>query len=65
MSAKAVGAKIESALFELGGKAVSKEYKNKFRSLVFNLKDAANPELRARVLAGEIPADKLVGVRRV
>lgn len=29
---------------------LTKEYKSKFRSLVFNLKDAANPDLRARVL---------------
>lgn len=29
---------------------LSKEYKTKFRSLVFNLKDANNPDLRARVL---------------
>ncbi|KAG1676391.1 hypothetical protein FOA52_001186 [Chlamydomonas sp. UWO 241] len=55
-----VGAELEAALFEFGGKSVSKEYKSKFRSLVFNLKDAANPELRARVLAKELPADKLV-----
>lgn len=29
---------------------LSKEYKTKFRSLVFNLKDVNNPDLRARVL---------------
>ena len=34
----------------LSGQSVSKEYKVKLRSLVFNLKDVANPDLRARVL---------------
>jgi hypothetical protein len=29
---------------------LSKEYKTRFRSLIFNLKDPTNPELRARVL---------------
>ena len=32
----------------------------KYRSLLFNLKDASNPELRARVLMGDIPPAKLV-----
>ncbi|KAF5829228.1 transcription factor S-II, central domain-containing protein, partial [Dunaliella salina] len=39
---------------------LSKEYKTKFRSLVFNLKDANNPDLRARVLQGELAPDALV-----
>jgi hypothetical protein len=30
--------------------SLTKEYKTKFRSLMFNLKDANNPDLRARVL---------------
>lgn len=37
-----------------------KDYKMKYRSLLFNLKDASNPELRARVLMGDIPPAKLV-----
>ena len=37
-----------------------KDYKAKYRSLIFNLRDAANPDLRARVLKGELPPDKLV-----
>lgn len=37
-----------------------KDYKAKYRSLIFNLRDPSNPELRARVLKGEIPSDKLV-----
>ena len=32
----------------------------KYRSLLFNLKDGSNPELRARVLMGDIPPAKLV-----
>ena len=32
----------------------------KYRSLLFNLKDLSNPELRARVLMGDIPPAKLV-----
>jgi transcription elongation factor S-II len=34
---------------------VNPRYKAKYRSLIFNLKDAANPDLRRRVLSGEIP----------
>ena len=37
-----------------------KEYKAKYRSLIFNLRDDANPDLRRRVLTGDIPPDKLV-----
>ena len=34
--------------------SVNPRYKAKLRSLAFNLKDANNPDLRRRVLAGEI-----------
>ena len=37
-----------------------KDYKAKYRSLHYNLKDAANPELRARVLTGELAPPALV-----
>ena len=40
--------KVHSICVFTGG--LSKEYKTKFRSLVFNLKDVNNPDLRARVL---------------
>ncbi|KAL3682967.1 hypothetical protein R1sor_000989 [Riccia sorocarpa] len=44
---------IEENLFlAMGG--VNKKYKEKARSLLFNLKDKSNPELRARVFSGEI-----------
>lgn len=39
---------------------MSKDYKARFRSLSFNLKDPANPELRARVLRGELAPAVLV-----
>lgn len=35
-------------VYAAGG--LSKEYRTKFRSLVFNLTDTNNPDLRARVL---------------
>ncbi|XP_051119143.1 uncharacterized protein LOC127243263 [Andrographis paniculata] len=50
--------KIEAELFKLFG-GVNKKYKEKGRSLLFNLKDRNNPELRERVMAGEIPPEKL------
>lgn len=49
---------IEVELFKLFG-GVNKKYKEKGRSLLFNLKDRSNPELRERVMSGEIPPDKL------
>lgn len=49
---------IEAELFILFG-GVNKKYKEKGRSLLFNLKDRSNPELRERVMSGEIPPDKL------
>ncbi|XP_073154748.1 uncharacterized protein [Henckelia pumila] len=53
-----VAVKIESELFKLFG-GVNKKYKEKGRSLLFNLKDRSNPELRERVMSGEISPDKL------
>ncbi|XP_068652614.1 uncharacterized protein [Aristolochia californica] len=50
--------KIEEELFKLYG-GVNKKYKEKGRSLLFNLKDRNNPELRERVMSGEIPPEKL------
>ena len=45
---------MESELLQWGG-GVTARYKAKFRTLSFNLKDASNPDLRRRVLSGEIP----------
>lgn len=44
----------------LGGE--NTEYKNKFRTLYFNLKDARNPELRCRVLSGDLTPEHLVSM---
>ena len=37
-----------------------KDYRAKYRTLHFNMKDANNPSLRARILQGELDADTLV-----
>ncbi|KAJ3691936.1 hypothetical protein LUZ60_012286 [Juncus effusus] len=50
--------KIESELFRLYN-GVNKKYKEKGRSLLFNLKDPSNPKLRERVLNSEISPEKL------
>lgn len=57
-SPESVAFEIESELFKLFG-GVNKKYKEKGRSLLFNLKDRNNPELRERVISGEIPPDRL------
>lgn len=49
---------IESELFKLFG-GVNKKYKEKGRSLMFNLKDRNNPELREKVMSGGITPEKL------
>jgi len=53
-----IAAAVEEAVYRAHG-GLSKEYKARIRSLAFNLKDAANPDLRARVLLGEVPPAKL------
>ncbi|CAA2963579.1 death-inducer obliterator 1-like [Olea europaea subsp. europaea] len=50
--------KIEAELFKVFG-GVNKKYKEKGRSLLFNLKDRKNPELRERVMSGEISPESL------
>ncbi|KAI3522452.1 hypothetical protein L1887_00223 [Cichorium endivia] len=50
--------KIEAELFKLFG-GVNKKYKEKGRSLMFNLKDRNNPELREKVLSGKISPERL------
>ena len=49
-----------SAAWNKDTRAVSKEYKAKYRSLAFNLKDNSNPDLRRRVLLGEIACKDIV-----
>ena len=56
-----LNASIHTKLFDLCSTGeVGKDYKGKYRSLIFNLRDEKNPDLRRRVLGGEIPPDKLV-----
>eukprot|EP00270_Netrium_digitus_P016824 TRINITY_DN608_c0_g1_i3.p2 TRINITY_DN608_c0_g1~~TRINITY_DN608_c0_g1_i3.p2 ORF type:complete len:140 (+),score=33.20 TRINITY_DN608_c0_g1_i3:711-1130(+) len=52
---------VESELWStFGGKKESKEYKAKYRSISFNLKDSNNPDLRRRLLLGEISPPQLM-----
>lgn len=46
-------ADVEAAMYRQNG-GVNPKYKSKYRSLIFNLRDASNPDLRRRVLSGEI-----------
>ncbi|GMI81169.1 hypothetical protein HRI_001786200 [Hibiscus trionum] len=57
-SAQELAYQIEAELFKLFG-GVNKKYKEKGRSLLFNLKDRNNPELRERVVSGEISPERL------
>jgi hypothetical protein len=50
--------RIEEELFKLF-RGVNKKYKEKGRSLLFNLKDKSNPELRERVSSGDIAPERL------
>ncbi|WCJ29777.1 SPOC domain / Transcription elongation factor S-II protein [Euphorbia peplus] len=53
-----LASKIEAELYKLYG-GVNKKYKEKGRSLLFNLKDRSNPELREKVMSGDIAPDRL------
>ncbi|XP_031274528.1 uncharacterized protein LOC116132989 isoform X1 [Pistacia vera] len=57
-SPQILASKIEAELFKLFG-GVNKKYKEKGRSLLFNLKDPNNPDLREKVMSGEIPPERL------
>ncbi|CAM8916525.1 unnamed protein product [Rhodiola kirilowii] len=57
-SPETLALQIEIELFKLFG-GVNKKYKEKGRSLLFNLKDKNNPELREKVMSGEIPPARL------
>lgn len=54
-----VSTQIEQAVFDLFS-AVNDSYRNKTRSLVMNLRNKNNPDLRQSVLQGDIPPSKLV-----
>ncbi|KAK3273922.1 hypothetical protein CYMTET_9676 [Cymbomonas tetramitiformis] len=59
---KSIGASIESELFKKCNKEINKDYRLKFRSLSFNLKDSRNPDLRRKVLSGDIPPAILIAL---
>ena len=60
-SPEEVAKAVETALYEKCG-SVDKEYRTRARSLMFNLRDAANPQLRARVLASDLLPERIVGM---
>ncbi|KAJ6745515.1 TRANSCRIPTION FACTOR S-II ZINC FINGER DOMAIN-CONTAINING PROTEIN [Salix koriyanagi] len=53
-----LASEIEAELCKLFG-GVNKKYKEKGRSLLFNLKDRSNPELREKVMSGVITPGRL------
>lgn len=55
----AVGRQVEAAAYANAGD-VNEAYKTKIRSLFQNLKSKSNPQLRQRVLSGDIPPKKFV-----
>ena len=50
---------IEVSMWLMHNESLSNDYKNKFRSLCFNLQSAANTELRISILSGNIKASEL------
>jgi hypothetical protein len=56
--AESLAFRIEEELFKLF-RGVNKKYKEKGISLLFNLKDKSNPELRERVSSGDIAPERL------
>jgi hypothetical protein len=56
--AEGLAFRIEEELFRLF-RGVNKKYKEKGRSLLFNLKDKSNPELRERVSSGDIAPKRI------
>ncbi|KAF6242159.1 transcription factor S-II, central domain-containing protein [Scenedesmus sp. NREL 46B-D3] len=55
-----VAAEVEAAIYARFNQHTGPEYGAKVRSLSFNLKDPANPDLRARVLQGQVDPQELV-----
>ncbi|CAM6106829.1 unnamed protein product [Calypogeia fissa] len=51
---------VESAMFSKLGLSTGAANKGKYRSIMFNMKDANNPDLRRRVLIGEITPEELL-----
>ncbi|XP_036690811.1 SPOC domain-containing protein 1 isoform X2 [Balaenoptera musculus] len=59
-----IAAGIEAALFDLT-KATNGRYKNKYRSLLFNLRDPRNPDLFLKVVHGDVSPHGLVRMSSV
>ncbi|KAG7716237.1 hypothetical protein KL933_003827 [Ogataea haglerorum] len=55
-----IAQEIEAEAFKLTESKVSDQYRNKMRSLIMNLRNKNNPELRARLLSREIKSSKFV-----
>ncbi|CAN6467635.1 unnamed protein product [Victoria cruziana] len=54
-----VAVAVESVMFEKLGRSNGAQ-KSKYRSIMFNLKDANNPDLRRKVLVGEVKPERLI-----
>lgn len=54
-----VAVSVESVMFEKMGRSNGAQ-KVKYRSIIFNLKDPKNPDLRRKVLLGQVKAEKLI-----
>ncbi|XP_010253039.1 PREDICTED: transcription elongation factor TFIIS [Nelumbo nucifera] len=54
-----VAVSVESAMFEKWGRS-NGAHKFKYRSIMFNIKDTNNPDLRRRVLLGEVKPERLL-----
>ncbi|KAK8549344.1 hypothetical protein V6N13_009020 [Hibiscus sabdariffa] len=56
-----VAVAVESVMFMKMGKSNGNgTHKFKFRSIMFNIKDPKNPDLRRKVLLGEVKPERLV-----
>lgn len=51
---------IETAIFDANRGAIDDAYRTKLRSLILNIKNKNNQQLRANILDGTIPASKLI-----
>ncbi|XAR68702.1 hypothetical protein NMG60_11000049 [Bertholletia excelsa] len=56
-----VAVAVESVMFEKMGRSNGAQ-KVKYRSIVFNLKDPKNPDLRRKVLLGEVKPERLINM---
>ncbi|GLU17841.1 hypothetical protein SLE2022_341920 [Rubroshorea leprosula] len=54
-----VAVAVESVMFEKLGRS-NGSHKLKYRSIMFNMRDANNPDLRRKVLLGKVKAERLV-----